>query len=83
MGPRAGLDRCGKISPPTGFRSPDSPARSSVAIPTELPGPVAFVVTWYIALCDVKDSVRNFWPELYFEIRDARSKRLFVVYFLF
>ena len=27
MGPRAGLDRCGK-SRPTGIRSPDSPARS-------------------------------------------------------
>jgi hypothetical protein len=26
---------------PTGIRSPDRPARSSVAIPTELPGPVA------------------------------------------
>ena len=28
MGPRAGLDRRGKISPPTGVRSPDRPARS-------------------------------------------------------
>jgi hypothetical protein len=27
VGPRAGLDRCGK-SPPTGIRSPDRPARS-------------------------------------------------------
>jgi hypothetical protein len=38
VGPRAGLDGR-KISPPTGTRSPDRPARSSVAIPTELPGP--------------------------------------------
>ena len=38
MGLRAGLDWCGK-SRPTGIRSPDRPARSSVAIPTELPGP--------------------------------------------
>ena len=38
MGPRAGLDRDGKSRPP-GIRSPDRPARSSVAIPTELPGP--------------------------------------------
>jgi hypothetical protein len=38
MGPRAGLDRRGK-SRPTRIRSPDRPARSSVAIPTELPGP--------------------------------------------
>ena len=29
----------GGKSRPTGIRSPDRPARSSVAIPTELPGP--------------------------------------------
>ena len=28
MGPRAGLDGCGKSRPPTGIRSPDRPARS-------------------------------------------------------
>jgi hypothetical protein len=28
VGPRAGLDRCGKSRPPTGIRSPDCPARS-------------------------------------------------------
>ena len=43
VGPRAGLNGR-KISPPTGIRSPDRPARSSVAIPTELPGPLD---TWY------------------------------------
>ena len=37
VGLRAGLD--GEKSRPTGIRSPDHPARSSVAIPTELPGP--------------------------------------------
>jgi hypothetical protein len=37
VGPRASMDS-GK-SRPTGIRSPDCPARSSVAIPTELPGP--------------------------------------------
>ena len=42
MGPRAGVDRCGKSRSPTGIRSPCRPARSSVAIPTELPGP------WYL-----------------------------------
>jgi hypothetical protein len=36
MGPRAGLDRRGK-SRYTGIRSQDRLARSSVAIPTELP----------------------------------------------
>ena len=35
MGPRAGLDGCGK-SRLTGIRSPDHPAHSAVAIPTEL-----------------------------------------------
>jgi hypothetical protein len=39
VGPRAGLDRCGK-SRPSGIRSPDRPVRSSVAIPTELPRPL-------------------------------------------
>jgi hypothetical protein len=29
-----------KISPSTGIGSPDPPARSSVATPTELPGPL-------------------------------------------
>ena len=37
VGPRASLD--GGKSRPTGIRSPDRPACSSVAIPTELPGP--------------------------------------------
>ena len=37
VGPKAGLDGR-KISPPTGIRSPDRPARSSVAIATTLPG---------------------------------------------
>jgi len=38
VGPRAGLDRCGK-SRPHRDSIQDHPARSSVAIPTELPGP--------------------------------------------
>ena len=38
VGPRAGLDRCGK-SHPHRDSIPGRPARSSVAIPTELPGP--------------------------------------------
>ena len=44
MGPRAGLDG-GKFRP-TGIRSLNRPARSSVAIPTELPGPNFSVVTF-------------------------------------
>jgi len=39
VGPRAGLDRCGK-SRLHRESIPGPPARSSVAIPTELPGPV-------------------------------------------
>ena len=37
VGPSAGLE--GGNSRPNGIRSPDRRARSSVAIPTELPGP--------------------------------------------
>jgi len=37
VGPRDGLD--GRKSRPHGDSIPDRPARSSVAIPTELPGP--------------------------------------------
>ena len=38
-----------KISPPIGIRSPDRPARSSVAIPTELSGPTSTIntITWW------------------------------------
>jgi hypothetical protein len=39
VGPRAGLDRCGKYLPPPGFDP------RTVAIPTELPGPPERVVT--------------------------------------
>ena len=39
MSPRAGLENLD----PTGIRSPDRPARSSVAVPTELPGPFRVV----------------------------------------
>ena len=38
-GPQGRSGQVRKISPPTGIRSPDRPARSSVSIPTELPGP--------------------------------------------
>ena len=40
MGPRAGLDRCGKSRLPTEIRSQDRPARSVVGIPTTVPGPL-------------------------------------------
>ena len=38
VGPMAGLDGRNNLVP-TGIRSPDPPARSSVALPTELAGP--------------------------------------------
>ena len=43
MGPRAGLE--GRKSRPIGIRSPDCSASSSVAIPTELPGPFVLKYT--------------------------------------
>ena len=44
MGPRAGLDRCGKSRPhQDSISAPSSP--QPVAIPTELPGPPFFLVS--------------------------------------
>ena len=40
VGPMEGLDGCGKFRPPTGIASPDRPACSEVAIPTELSRPL-------------------------------------------
>ena len=40
VGPRAGLDGCGKYRPPTGIRSPDRPARSESLYRLSYPGPV-------------------------------------------
>jgi hypothetical protein len=48
VSPRAGLD--GGKSCPTGIRSSDRPARSSVAIPTKLPGPLLAYITSYLIL---------------------------------
>jgi len=42
VGPRAGLDGRKISSPPDSI--PDHPARNSVAIPTELPGPLYIIV---------------------------------------
>jgi len=39
MGPRAGLDVCGKSRPPTGIRSPDRPAHSESLYRLSYPGP--------------------------------------------
>ena len=50
VGPRAGMDRCGK-SRPHRDSIPDRPARSSVAIPTELPGPLLLYKRSHNAIC--------------------------------
>ena len=42
MGPRAGLDECGKSRPPIGIRSPDPPARSESIYRLNDPGPLYF-----------------------------------------
>ena len=39
VGPRAGLDGCGKSRPPPGIRSPDRPARSESLYRLSYPGP--------------------------------------------
>ena len=48
MGPRAGLD--GRKISPHRDSIPDRPARSSVAIPTELPGPLLLLLLLLLLL---------------------------------
>jgi len=55
VGPRAGLDRCGKYRPHRDS-IPDRPARSSVAIPTELPGPQLYTC---LILLNVRQKTNN------------------------
>ena len=58
MGPRAGLEGR-KISSPPGF-NPEPPARSSVAIPTELPGPHTHTHTICVCVCVCVNRVAQF-----------------------
>jgi hypothetical protein len=66
-GPQGRSGRAENLAP-TGIRSPDRPTRSSVAIPTELPGPryldtEHFVLTWYTYIpfiCDKSVTTQNF-----------------------
>ena len=46
VGPRAGLDGCGKSRPPTGIRSPDRPARSQSLYWLGYPSPLPWIHTW-------------------------------------
>ena len=48
MGPRAGLDGCGKTRPPTGIRSPDRPARSESLYRLSCPGPCSAYMIWRV-----------------------------------
>ena len=64
MGHGAGLDRCGK-SRPTGIRSPDRPASSSVTVLTELPGPCCRTVL----LRFVSEFYGFIWREAHFLMR--------------
>ena len=50
MGPRAGLDGCGKSRPPTGIRSPDRPARSESLYRLSYPGPILVISPYDISL---------------------------------
>ena len=50
MGPRAGLDRCGKYRP-TGIRSPDRPARSASLYRLRYPGPRYMVRYLCVCVC--------------------------------
>jgi len=52
-----------KISPPTKIRSPYRPARSSVTIPTDLPGPLKIykhrvIVCVCVCVCNILNSFR-------------------------
>ena len=45
VGPRAGVEGCGKSHPPTEIRSPDRPARSESLYRLRYPGPLVFKIT--------------------------------------
>jgi hypothetical protein len=49
----------------TGIRSPDRPARSSVAIPTELPGPQSLRIR-YVELGEISIIISRKFPHLRF-----------------
>jgi len=57
VGPRGGVDECGK-SRPHRHSIPDRPARISVAIPTELPGPP--LVAMLTLICQMCFALRTF-----------------------
>ena len=59
-GPQGRSGRVGKISPPTGIRSADRPARSVVAVPTELSRqPNLSVSFWIFLRCVANTRFRN------------------------
>ena len=73
--PRAGLDRCGKSCR---YRDsiPDRPARSTVAIPTELPGPRLFIYV-HIYITDerlVPSRLGGFHGDTFSDLKIVRSR---------
>jgi hypothetical protein len=66
VGPRAGLDRCGKYRPPTGIRSPDRPARTQSLYRLSYPAHPITVIFSLITLLGVKI--------IHFEIGQIRLK---------
>ena len=63
LGLRAGLDRCGKSSPPTGMRSPNPPARSQSLYLLSYPGPRT-TVCLCIYLYGVRPACLALWTEV-------------------
>jgi hypothetical protein len=64
---------------PTGIRSPDRPARSSVAIPTELPGPPKHFVP--VRKCRQRHNLTQRLPVLTITIRNLSITEHFPVLF--
>ena len=72
MGPRAGLDRCGKSRPPTRIRSPDLPTRSESLYRLSYPGPLYSIV---VAERNRKSLRNSRYPRLKFGCGNCRMYR--------
>jgi hypothetical protein len=58
VGPRAGLDGCGKFSP-TGIRSPDRPARGESLYRLSDPGPLSTELAKKVIGCVKNDKLES------------------------
>ena len=72
MGPRAGLDRCGK-SRPTGIRSPDRPARSQSLYRLSYPAHRKTIRINYEIMLELKEKGSNFQVYFAFEVCDINK----------